>query len=113
MSVYVALSSVGVSPGLPCSALARTTMVQLSIPSSAATGDVTIQCTLDNLALYPTPVWSNISTSHYTLPIGPDSITVTLLSPVAGLRISSSANNFTAGTSAAQLRCLQQSESVG
>jgi hypothetical protein len=88
-------------------------MAQLTMPGAPAGADITIQCTLDNIGLYPTPAWSNISTTHYSTAVAIDGVTVTLLSPVAGLRLSSTAGTYTAGTAYAQLRIMQQSESVG
>jgi|SRR6516162_2394919 hypothetical protein len=113
MSTFVNLSSVGVSPALPCTAVARTTMAQLTWVGMT-TNDITIQGTLDNIGLYPTPAWTNISTSHYASSNnGVDGIMVTLLTPVAGLRLSSSAGTYTAGSAYCQLRILQQSVGVG
>ena len=113
MSTFVSLSSVGASPALPCTAVARTTMAQLSFTGACAGADVTIQGTLDNIGLYPTPAWTNISTTHYSTASAIDGVMVTLLTPVAGLRLSSSAGTYTAGSAFVSLRILQQSVGVG
>src|SRR6516225_10726346 len=89
MAMYVTLSSAGASPALACTGLAKTTMVQVTQSSNTATIDFTIQCTMDDLARTPSPSWSNISTTHYSTAYQIDGITVTLLSPVAGVRLSS------------------------
>ena len=112
MSTFVNLSSVGVSPALPCTAVARTTMAQLTWVGMT-TNDITIQGTLDNIGLYPTPAWTNISTTHYSTASAIDGVMVTLLTPVAGLRLSSSAGTYTAGSAFVSLRILQQSVGVG
>jgi hypothetical protein len=88
-------------------------MAQLSFTGAAAGADVTIQGTLDNIALSATPAWTNISTTHYSTAVAIDGVMVTLLTPVAGLRLSSTAGTYTAGSSFVTLKMLQQSITVG
>jgi hypothetical protein len=71
-------------------------MVQVTTIGAPTLTDFTIQCTLDDLQRSPNPAWTNVSTSHYAA--GVDGVSVTLLSPVAGLRLSSTAGTYTAGT---------------
>ena len=107
MAILVTLSSAGVSPGLPCSGAARTTMVQVSAVGAPTTIDFTIQCTLDDLQRSPNPSWTNVSTSHYSTASLPDGVSVTMLSPVAGLRISSTTGTYSAGVNYLVLKKLE------
>ena len=96
----VSMSSFGVSPGLACSGTARTTQATITLIGPPTAYDFTLQCTLDNLQLVSNPQWAALSTTHYSCTtMGDAGITVTLLSPVAGLRLASSAATFAAGQS--------------
>ena len=96
MSIFTTLSSVGVSNPLACNMLANTTMAQLSFTGAPAGADVTIQVTMDNVQQYPTPTWTNVSTTHYSTAFAIDGATITILSPIGGLRLSSTAGTYTA-----------------
>lgn len=105
----VTLSSAGVSPGLMLDPTARVTQIQLVVPSSGNTVDLTIQGTLDvgNPAI-PGQVlfWDNISTTHYSSGTGGiDGAMLQLQCPIAGLRLASS--TFVTTTQAATLKVLQ------
>lgn len=92
------LSSVGTSPPLnlnwrgskPVSAL-------VTLGSTTMTADFTIQFTLDDLQLVPTPTWVSLGSStgssatHFSSANADASVILGLLYPVAGLRISSTA----------------------
>jgi hypothetical protein len=82
-------------------------MIQLTYTGAPAF-DATIQATLDNIALSTNVNWADVSTTHYSSASNPNGATITLLSPVGGLRLSSS--TFTAGAgNAITLKMLQQS----
>jgi hypothetical protein len=98
------LSSLGVSVAINCDPTSRVTQAMASIGTFA--GDFTIQATLDVFEGFSpslTAVWNNISTVHLSSQVA-DGQVVTILSPIAGLRLSSSAQ--TSGT--ATLTVLQE-----
>jgi len=64
--------------------------------------DLIIQMTLDDLATATSPTWVALSTTHYS-PTLTDGAILTILSPVAGLRLSST----TWATGTATLKTLQ------
>jgi hypothetical protein len=87
------LSSVGTSTPIILDPTAKTTVLQLSLNQNSSL-DVTIQVTLDDPAATPAPTvtWTGLSTTHYssTTLTAADGIFLTVLSPIGGLRISSS-----------------------
>ena len=98
-----ALSSAGVSPGVPLDPTSRVTNASLNLTSSWS-GDVTVQVTLDvYTAQGLTATWNNASTIHYSASTL-DGASLSFLSPVAGLRLSSS--TYSAGV--ATLTVLQE-----
>ena len=107
MAQTTTLSSAGVSTGIGLNPVSKTTVIQLTNTSTMAM-DVVIQATLDDFQGSATPTWTNISTVHYTSATlfssnQADGVFVTLLSPIAGLRISST--TYSSGT--LTLKCLQ------
>lgn len=98
----VTLSSAGVSPGsIILNPVLKTTSVQLTV-TSGATGTNFIQYTLDD-PTQPggvTPVWANLSSAVASSAVDPatgqSGIFYSVLTPLGGLRISSS--TFTSGT---------------
>lgn len=102
------LSSVGTSTALILDPTSKVTCVQLSATLTASC-DATIQVTLDDLNPSSTVsvAWTGLSTTHYSSvnTLAADGVFLTILAPVGGLRISSSAM---AGSSAAfTLKALQ------
>lgn len=109
------LSAASVSSGIGLDPTARVTMVLLDLSALAAstaagTTDVTIQGTLDvwtsTWAGGSTPTYSNISTSHYSSASYPAVGILTISSPIAGLRLSSS--TWAGGLSSVTLKALQE-----
>ena len=103
MSVFAgtnALSAIGVSSGISLDPTARMSQVLIDLSAFgnstaiAGAGDVTIQATLDvwtsTWSGQSVPSWNNISTSHYSSASYPTTGCMTIVSPVAGLRLSSS-----------------------
>lgn len=87
------LSSVGTSGALFLDPTSKATTIQLSAAANSSF-DVTLQVTLDDPASLPPPtvVWTGLSTTHYSSATGlaADGLFLTVLSPIGGLRISSS-----------------------
>lgn len=92
-----ALSSVGVSAIANLNWIGgKPTTASVTPNSSTMTSDYTIQFTLDDIQRSSSPVWVNVSSAvgssgqHFTANF-PDGATVQFLSPVAALRLSSTA----------------------
>ena len=107
------ISSAQTSSGIGLDPLARTTMVLLDLTAlatstGAGTTDITIQATLD----VPTPsisgltqTWNNISSVHYSSASFGTVGVLTISSPLAGLRLSST--TWAGGVTTVTLRALQ------
>lgn len=92
MAQSVTLSSLGVTAGIGLNPVSKTTIAQITFVTTGSSLDLTLQATLDDFGGAATPVWANISTTHWssaTVTAG-DGVFITLLSPIAGLRLSSS-----------------------
>lgn len=102
------LSSVGVSTPIFLDPTAKTTVVQLSATLTAS-GDATIQVTLNDPSSPSTAAvtWTSISTTHYSSvnALGTDGTFLTILSPIGGLRISST--NMAGSSAAFTMNVLQ------
>jgi hypothetical protein len=87
-------------------------LTTLGLSSGGGTTDVTIQATLDVFTSTYTGtssasvVWNNISTTHYSSASWPTNGLLTIPSPVAGLRLASSA--WAGGISTVTLKVLQE-----
>lgn len=97
------LSSAGTSPQLSLDPTAKTTTISLSV-SGASASDVVIQANLWQPGSAGAPSFVSVS-SHITSSTGSfaDGVYLAVLSPIAGLRLSSS--TWTSGT--ATLQALQ------
>src|ERR1043166_2190925 len=92
MAAAVTLSSVGVSAALPVDYIgAKTTTVALTLTSTTMSVDATLQATLDDPARIASPVWFNQSSIHYSSTIADTGAMITIFSPVAALRLASTA----------------------
>lgn len=94
----VTLSSVGVSNPVAVSWRDyNPTTASITLGSSTLTTDFTAQFTLDDLQLSSSPVWLSIGSSigsgatHFSSANFDAGVVVTFLTPIAGLRISSTA----------------------
>jgi hypothetical protein len=110
-------SSAGTSSGIGLDPSARLTMILLDLTSlngstGAGTTDVTIQATLDVQTSSwagnssASIVWNNISTAHYSSASYPGSGIITISSPIAGLRLSST--TWAGGNATVTLKALQE-----
>lgn len=109
MAVLTQISSAGVSTGIGLNPVSKTTICQLTLVTTGSSNiDVTIQGTLDDFQsaqqLGTTVVWAAISTTHFSSALSPDGSFITILSPIAGLRLSST--TFV-GTNTVTLKVLQ------
>lgn len=105
MAQSVTLSSVGVTAGIGLNPVSKTTIAQITF-TATGTSDLTLQATLDDFQTSSSPVWGNVSTTHFSSLNFADGVFITLLSPVAGLRLSSS--TWSGGTApTAVLKVLQ------
>lgn len=106
MAQSVTLSSLGVTAGIGLNPVSKTTIAQITFVATG-TSDLTLQATLDDFGgAVTTPVWANISTTHFSSGNFADGVFITLLSPIAGLRLSSS--TWSGGTApTATLKVLQ------
>ena len=109
------LSAAGTSSGIGLDPTSRVTQVQLDLSglnasSGVGTTDITIQATLDLWTSTWTggsvASWGNISTSHYSSASYPATGMLTISSPVAGLRLSST--TWAGGLSTVTLNALQE-----
>src|SRR3954470_1717894 len=94
----VTLSSVGTSGAVHINWRGgKPITAQLTMATTTMTADYTLQYTMQDTMLSTTSLWfglsSNVGSSatHYTAANGDNAVLVTLPSPVAGLRISSTA----------------------
>lgn len=96
MAQSVTLSSVGTATMI-LNPVAKTTTIMLSAGTAGSTGAVTIEMSLDDPTIYggPTATWAAISSGSAMLSSNVTSLVYTVLSPIAGLRINSTANNNT------------------
>jgi hypothetical protein len=105
-ALTVTLSSAGVSPSvIILNPVLKATSVQLSV-TAGSIGTNFIQYTLDDptqqqtLGVFTTPVWANLSSAVTSAGIDPATgqggIMYSVLTPIGGLRISSS--TYTGGT---------------
>lgn len=90
------LSSVGTAP-IYLDPVPRTTSVILTPATTGSTGAVTIEVTLDDPSTTPAPTitWGVLSSGSAMLSSNVTSLFYTVMSPVGGVRINSSANNTT------------------
>jgi len=93
-----ALSSTGVSPTVGLDPVSKTTSISLTATPSV--GDLVIQATLWVPGSAGTPAWFALSSTHITSSSAGDGIFLSVLTPIAGLRLSSSA--WTSGTATLQ-----------
>jgi len=106
MAAYTAnttLSSAGVSATLTLDPTAKTTTVSYAVTTTASSGDATIQANLWQPGSAGTVSWVVVSSHISSSTASPDGTFLSLLTPVAGLRISST--SWAAGT--ATLQALQ------
>ena len=89
MAVATTLSSVGTSVALGLNPVSKTTLAQVSI-SGTSSLDVVVQVTLDDPTTTATPVWASLSTTHISSVNAADGLLYTIITPIAGLRLSSS-----------------------
>ncbi len=112
-----ATSSAGTSSGIGLDPTSRVTMVQIDLSGVAGstgggTTDITIQATLDVMTSTWTGtssasvLWANISSAHYSSASYPLASMITIASPVAGLRLSST--TWAAGNATCTLKALQE-----
>lgn len=94
MTQVTVLSSAGVSTAIMLNPVFKTTTVQLTVSSGATAGSslTFVQFTLDDPTTTPAPTisWANLSSSITSSGIDPTGIIYSVLSPLGGLRISSS-----------------------
>lgn len=93
MAQTVTLSSVGVSNTMILDYIgAKTTTVRLTLGSTTMTTSAIIQATLDSsMASGSSPTWFTASTVALTSAFADAGYNLTFLTPIAGLRISSTA----------------------
>lgn len=93
MAVSVTLSSVGVSPALILDYIgAKTTTARVTLGSTTMTVNAVLQATLDSsMASGSSAVWYAASSIAITSAVADTGTTYTFLTPIAGLRISSTA----------------------
>lgn len=103
-AVATTLSSAGTSTPIYLDPVPKSVSIILSLTSTSTQGalDLLIQSTLDDLQSVASPTWVAVSTTHYSSSLT-DGTMLTLLSPVAGLRLSST----TWATGTATLKALQ------
>jgi len=91
------LSSAGVSTGMILDPVRRTTTVQMTA-TAASSATIFIQYTLDDPGTTPAPtvVWANLSSAIASSAAGDTGVMYSVMSPLGGLRISSS--TYTSGT---------------
>lgn len=96
MAQSVTLSSVGTATMI-LNPVSKSTTVLLSAGTVGSTGAVTLEMSLDDPTILggPTATWATISSGAAMLSSNVTSLVYTVLSPIAGLRINSSANNNT------------------
>lgn len=97
MAQIATLSSVGTA-AIILNPVARTTTVMLSAATFGSTGAVTIEMTLDDPTTTPAPTltWGTLSSGTAMLSSNVSSALIyTMLSPIGGVRVNSSANNTT------------------
>lgn len=104
MALTTALSSAGTSSAIYLDPVPKSTTAQVSLTSTSTQGalDLIVQVTLDDLATTASPTWTAVSTTHYSSTLT-DGAMLTILSPVAGLRLSST----TWATGTATLKAIQ------
>ena len=96
MAQVVTLSSVGTA-ALFLNPVSKSTTVMLSAGTAGSTGAVTIELTLDDPTTTPAPTitWGLLSSGSAMLSSNVTSLLYTVLSPIGGVRINSTANNNT------------------
>jgi hypothetical protein len=96
MAQSVTLSSVGTA-SIILNPVCRTTTVMLSAGTAGSTGAVTLELSLDDPTIPggPTATWGLLSSGSAMLSSNVTSLVYTVLSPIGGVRINSSANNNT------------------
>lgn len=95
-AVTTTLSSVGVSPAINMDWMGgKFATVVVSLGSTTMTTDFTIQFTLDDLQLTPSPTWLTFGSStgsaitHFSSANADGGVVLGLAYPIAGLRLSS------------------------
>lgn len=96
MAQTVTLSSVGTAT-IALNPVAKTTTVMLITGTAASTGAVTVEMTLDDLnqTSGPTVAWGTMSSGAAMLSSNVTNLVYTVLSPIGGVRVNSTANNNT------------------
>jgi len=99
MAQVTTLSSVGVSGAIVLNPTAKATTVQLTV-SATSSGNLYIQYTLDDPSTTPAPTmtWAMLSSNLTSSNVEGVGVTYTVLSPLGGLRISSTAVTTTTVT---------------
>lgn len=92
MAQSVTLSSVGTSLLVLDYVGAKTTTVFVTATSTTGTVDATVEYTLNSSARGEAPIWAAASSIHFSsATVSSSPFVMTFLTPIAGLRISSTA----------------------
>lgn len=96
MAQSVTLSSVGTATMI-LNPVCKSTTVMLSAGTAASTGAVTVEMSLDDPTILngPTATWATLSSGSAMLSSNVTNLVYTVLSPIAAVRINSTANNNT------------------
>ena len=98
MTQVTVLSSQGVSTAIMLNPVFKTTTVQMTVSAGISGSSVAfIQFTLDDPTTTPAPTisWANLSSSITSTGLDPNGIIYSVLSPLGGLRISSTTATIT------------------
>lgn len=95
MAQSVTLSSSAGTSAMVLNPVAKTTTVVLTVGTAGSTGAVTIEMSLDDPSIPggPTATWATLSSGAAMLSSNVTNLVYSLLSPVAQVRINSTANN--------------------
>src|SRR5260370_902302 len=100
MAFLTHLSSLGTSPPALLDPVPKSTTVQIPVAAGASGSNILAQYTLDATG---TPIWAALSSAIVSSNADGVGVTYTMLSPIAGLRLSSTA----AVTGSVTLKALQ------
>ena len=105
MAQVVTLSSLGVSGNMILNPVSKLTTIQVTVASGSSGSNIFAQYTLDDPTTTPAPTitWSNLSSAVVSSNTDGVGVTYTMLSPIGGLRLSST----TAVTGTVTLKALQ------
>lgn len=95
MAQVATLSASAGTPAIILNPVAKSTTVMLSASTAASSGAVQIDMTLDDPTLFggPTVTWAVLSSGAAMLSSNITTLIYTVLSPIGGVRINSTANN--------------------